>query len=340
MKLTPKPKQRILVMSDIHGNRRLFKTILATLNFSKKDILIINGDMSEKGPDSIGLFREIIALQKTHSVYATLGNCDELLLFLNDDQRDKGMEHYMMNRKNTILSEFLKAYGPYTTFQNLKQFAQKNYQDIFSFVASLPLKIETPYFDVVHAGINPLEPNNRDFMLKAPAFMNHDFEFSKPLIVGHYPVCLYSDTHINHNPILNRRQNIFAIDGGNTIKTDGQINVLELIDDTVISHRFDDLKYQSMNRVQTRVDGIHLSWVDREITILEKGTEFSLCKHISSNTSLNIHNHFIDFESETLIYDYTNALVEVKENDVVHVFLEASSGYYIKCNGAVGWLLK
>lgn len=340
MKLKIKPKQRILITSDIHGNLELFKKMLRELNFATEDILIINGDIVEKGPDSIGLMLYILELQKTHTIYATLGNCDELVNFLNDDARNVGMENYMNSRPQTLLSEFREIYKPYVNFPTLKKHAKEDYPQFFEYMESLPDIIETPYFTAVHAGLLPEGEQSHSFNVKEPRFLNFNYHFDKPVVVGHYPVCLYNKTYISHNPILNRDKNIFSIDGGNIIKEEGQLNVLEFIDDNVTTHSFDLLDYVSLPITQKRLDGHHISWDDREIEILQVKNEFSLCRHLSSRTEMHIHNDFLDFDYEILKEDYTDALVEVKKDDLVHIILETSSGYYVKCRGYIGWLLK
>lgn len=340
LKLKFKPKQRVLITSDIHGNLDLFQKMLRDMNFSRDDVLILNGDMVEKGTNSVGLMLYILELRKTHTIYATLGNCDELLNFLRDDTRNLGMENYMNTRPRTILSEFREIFKPYSSFQNLKDKAMSTYADIFDYILDLPDIIQTPYFTVVHAGLQPDGDQSHTFNVKEPRFLDFNYQFRKPVVVGHYPVCLYNKTYLSYNPILNLKKNIFSIDGGNVIKEEGQLNVLEFIDDEVQTYSFDLLEYSSIPLVQKRLDGHHISWDDRDIEILEVGNEFSLCRHLSTRTELQIYNDYLDFDYEILKEDYTDSLVEVKEEDRVHIIFEASIGYYVKCGGYVGWLLK
>lgn len=46
---------RVIVISDIHGELELLKKLLSEVNFSAEDYLIINGDLCEKGRNSIGV---------------------------------------------------------------------------------------------------------------------------------------------------------------------------------------------------------------------------------------------------------------------------------------------
>ena len=46
----PKPEQRILVTSDVHGYGHWLQALLVQSKFSLDDILVIIGDLIEKGP--------------------------------------------------------------------------------------------------------------------------------------------------------------------------------------------------------------------------------------------------------------------------------------------------
>ncbi len=46
---------RVIVISDIHGELSLLKELLHKVNLKDEDYLIINGDLCEKGRDSIGV---------------------------------------------------------------------------------------------------------------------------------------------------------------------------------------------------------------------------------------------------------------------------------------------
>lgn len=70
------PSRRILAVSDIHGNRAFFRGLLEKAAFSSRDILVLVGDILEKGPDSLGLLRDILELSQDHTILPVCGNCD------------------------------------------------------------------------------------------------------------------------------------------------------------------------------------------------------------------------------------------------------------------------
>ncbi len=340
LKINPKNNQRVLVLSDIHGNIELFHKILKSLQFTKEDILIINGDVSEKGIHSIEIFYEIMALQENHQVYMTLGNCDNLINHFSDSSKNEGMERYMNSRPLTFLNELRQEYNSNAGYLELVDYAQKQHQKLLNFIAQLPVIIEAPHFVCVHAALLPNGSQDLKENITKPWFLKDDVVFDKPVIVGHFPCCLYSQTYMCHNVIFNYNKNIIATDGGNSIKDEGQMNVIEIINDQFTAYAFDLLDYIDAPYPQKRVDRLHIHWFELEIELLEIGEEYSLIHHLESLEELWVYNEFIDFKTESLNRDYTNSLVEVKMSDKIHIIYETTKAYYIKCNGYVGWLNK
>ena len=77
------PGRRVLAISDIHGNLSFFRGVLEKARFSPADVLILVGDLFEKGEESLNLLRALLELSQTHTVYPLCGNCDHLdLIFL------------------------------------------------------------------------------------------------------------------------------------------------------------------------------------------------------------------------------------------------------------------
>ena len=70
------PGRRVVAVSDVHGNLPFLKGILEQVRFTPADVLIIVGDLLEKGRDSLAVLRFVLELQKTHTVYPLCGNCD------------------------------------------------------------------------------------------------------------------------------------------------------------------------------------------------------------------------------------------------------------------------
>ena len=86
--------RRILVISDIHGKLPWFQALLAKAGFSREDILVLVGDLVEKGRDSLATLRYIMELSATHTVYALCGNCDNLAVDFIYGNGELGRDFY------------------------------------------------------------------------------------------------------------------------------------------------------------------------------------------------------------------------------------------------------
>mgnify|MGYP000556230842 FL=1 len=78
-RLTFPEGRRVLAISDIHGNLPFLKGVLAAAHYGPDDILVLVGDLVEKGPDSLTTLRFIMELAEWNTVYGLRGNCDNLV---------------------------------------------------------------------------------------------------------------------------------------------------------------------------------------------------------------------------------------------------------------------
>ena len=88
------PDRRTMIISDIHGNLPWFQALLAKAGFSREDILVLVGDLVEKGRDSLATLRYIMELSATHTVYALCGNCDNLAVDFIYGNGELGRDFY------------------------------------------------------------------------------------------------------------------------------------------------------------------------------------------------------------------------------------------------------
>lgn len=105
---------RILVISDIHGELDLFKELLDKANFSNDDYLIVNGDLCEKGSNSMGVVSHIMGLATANpKVHVTEGNCDTIVEDLLAVRTDVSCAQLDV-RKGDIVSIVDDSCGDYT----------------------------------------------------------------------------------------------------------------------------------------------------------------------------------------------------------------------------------
>ena len=107
--------RRVLVISDIHGNLPFFRGVLSAARYTPEDVLVLLGDLVEKGPDSLSALRYIMALAEKNTVYCVRGNCDNLVSeFVRDEGApEAGFYHHYLNvwRDRCLLVQMGQAAG-------------------------------------------------------------------------------------------------------------------------------------------------------------------------------------------------------------------------------------
>ena len=85
-KIEAAPGQRIIAVSDVHGHLNHMIRLLRKVNYTGNDILVIVGDIVDKGPDSLRTLQYVMELAKREPVYVSMGNVDlHRLQFLTDE---------------------------------------------------------------------------------------------------------------------------------------------------------------------------------------------------------------------------------------------------------------
>lgn len=68
--------KRVFVISDIHGQKEAFFSLLEQVKFSEYDELYILGDVIDRGPYGIALLQHIMSQPNMHFI---LGNHEEMM---------------------------------------------------------------------------------------------------------------------------------------------------------------------------------------------------------------------------------------------------------------------
>ena len=345
--------KRTIVISDIHANLPYFLGLLKKIQFSDDDLLILDGDFLEKGPDSLGTLHLIMELAERGNVFPILGNCDEWpVVFRRGKNGDAYMQHYLRKRRYGIIYEMLSAMGidPVGT-ENLSEIYPKmvrQYSSEWAFLASLPHAIETENYIFVHAGLNgsvPLEENSSDELVSRDAFLREGQYFSKWVITGHWPVVLYHENIVCANPIIDEEHHTVAIDGGCVLKDDGQLNAF-MISDLACkdASAFTVSYYDPFPTAEVRDDqeasasSYYIRWGDSEVQVLARGGEFSRCRHVRTGYEMDILTKYLKQDTEfTPCNDCTDYVLPLRRGDTVSIVEKTSRGAFVKHNGTSGW---
>ena len=346
--------KRTIIISDIHANLALFKKILRKVNYTNEDYLFINGDLCEKGPGSLAVIKYVQEISElSTNVYITKGNCDVVHRYVFNG--NEGIITYMSRQKNSILNEMLAKYSrsieDFPNLSELSGFYRQHFHEEIEWLQSLPIAYETEDFIVIHAGVEDIrewKQTEEKTALNAQAFYEQGHQADKLVIVGHWPVVNYRAQQISsNNPLIDFDKKIIALDGGNQIKKDGQLNALiikngtysftyvdELSEDMVIQKDHIDLS----GRVGT------VTYPNYELKIIEEEEHFTLCENIKLGIQQWIKNEYILVEEEQVRCkgDLSTTFLSVEPVDSVWVVDNECAGYTLvkKASGEVGWIPK
>lgn len=80
------PHARTIAIGDIHGCCTALETLLAALDLSAGDTVVMLGDAIDRGPNSQGVLDSLLALRETCQLVPILGNHEQMLLEAIDGQ--------------------------------------------------------------------------------------------------------------------------------------------------------------------------------------------------------------------------------------------------------------
>ena len=344
------PGRRVLVISDIHANLPYFHGVLREAGFCDDDVLILNGDFLEKGAESLKTLREVMALCERGSAYAVMGNCDDwAAIFHENGKWAKNILAYMRWRKSGLLWDMALEMGldpaGIEDFAAFKRLLAEHFRPEFAFLEALPHALEAGNFIFAHAAVfpgKPLEEHTIGELVKCDAFYRLGYSFDKWVVVGHYPVMLYGDDIVSANPIIDRKRHIASIDGGCVLKDDGQLNCLLIPDingDALDFTAYDPFPVRRVLEAQAPSRrSAYIRWGDSSVQVLERGEEFSRCRHVRTGYELDILTRYLFTGEEiTDCNDCTDYVLPLQAGDLVRVVERTSRGYFVKHDGVSGW---
>ena len=193
------------ILSDIHGNKEAFDTILSMIDLQPEDHLYIIGDVIDRGVHGIELLQQIRKMQ----------NCTLLL----------GNHEYMMvnafrHPDNLHLKYIWRNNGYMHTYDRFVDLTQEGQEDLLRYLESLPVQLEITVnrrrYILVHAAPQELleAVNERCYDPKEFMVWHRLSKFSrmparKNIIFGHTPTWKYHNKpHIFHG------RKMLAIDCG------------------------------------------------------------------------------------------------------------------------------
>ena len=348
------PGRRVIAISDIHGNLPFLKGVLAKAKFSPEDVLILVGDLFEKGKESLAELEFLLELRKTHTVYPRCGNCDHIdRVFLEgrpgiDEElwpvfqawRERSLILQMAEKLGLILRQPGDLPG-------IRRAILQSFPEETQFLLTLPHILEAGRYIFVHGGISRetrLEELEAYPCMKDDDFLGQGLSFRKWVVVGHWPVTLYNRNIPVARPLICRDRHIVSIDGGCVLKLDGQLNALMIPD--INEDAMDYVAYDGLPVVvaaedqQASRDPINIRWSDSAIEVLREEGDCCWCRHLSSGRKLWILKEYIyprRADGKIHCEDTTDYLLPVTAGDRLALVRRSSRGYMVKKHGVTGW---
>lgn len=350
--------RRVIAISDIHGNLDYFQGLLQKIQYTSDDILVLVGDMLEKGEQNLELVRFLIKLADKGILYKLAGNNDILYEDIYGDMGPgrEGMLSYLLrrDRQGGFLHQMAAEMSfPITSDMDIDAFCRALLQHFpaeLHFLKGLPDIIESDSVRFVHAGLtsNCLSEQTAAKCRKNDNFMEQGIVMDKFCVVGHWPVCNYlrKDFPVpDFLPCFEPSLNLCSIDGGCNMKRNGQLNALILpggspsqmsfasYDGFPVVTALDAQKASSNPKSLVWGSGRH--WIE----ILEEAEDFCLVRQELTGDLFwaSRERIYIGSDDRLSCAEATDWEPEIRPGEKISLLQETSRGYYIRKNGRCGW---
>ncbi|MCI8990325.1 MAG: serine/threonine protein phosphatase [Lawsonibacter sp.] len=341
--------RRIIAVSDIHGNLPFFLALMDKVRLTPEDILVLDGDLLEKGRDSLPLLRHLMALSKTHTLYPICGNCDGLVLrFFESGELDQGFfASYLPQHPESTLRQMAREGGfeQWEDLPRLRRDLRAAFPREWAWLRAMPTILETEHLLFVHGGVPSLdrmEELDSWKCMKNDDFLGQGRSFPKWVIVGHWPVTLYDPSIPSSAPLFTWDRRIISIDGACVLKADGQLNALMLP-----SEDSEDFSWTAWDGLpaaaaldpqEASAGSLNIRWGRSALELLEHGEELSLCRHRETGRELYILNEYLRQGPKGLeCEDSTDYRLPVSPGDLLTVVRRTKTGFLCKKQGVTGW---
>ncbi len=363
-KISACPGQRLLVISDIHGHLDRLIQLLRQMDYGGEDILVLVGDLIEKGPDSLRVVQYVMDLARRHPVYVSMGNVDLGRLLKVDDDSPEGVEDWagflnwaQRTWGGSLFHEMLADMGisaDQVVGDKAAQYRRLMLEEFHAemeFLWSRPTILTAGKYLFVHGGIptedlGALEGTDPIPYLKNDDFLNKGHSFREHIVVtGHWPACLYRVDREDVSPVFDVERQILCIDGGNGLKRSGQLNGIILPDCQAPMSQIRWMGYdgfpviEALERQEGRAAAVHIQYFDCQVELLEQRGDMALWKQSSTGKKFEAPMEWTYRDGDGRLHcsDYADALLDVEQGERLSVIVHTDGGYYCKKNGLIGW---
>ena len=149
------------VLSDIHGNLRLYREIMEQINLQPEDTIYVLGDVIDRHPDGITILEELMAMPNTKLL---LGNHEDMMLSALTMRVDPD-DYWSVQMRRDALTLWYHN-GGRVTHDAMDQLDGTERREIFRFLRSLPneyrVTVNGRTYLLVHGAPRELCPGGED----------------------------------------------------------------------------------------------------------------------------------------------------------------------------------
>ncbi|GGP07827.1 metallophosphoesterase family protein [Oceanobacillus neutriphilus] len=217
---------RVLVISDIHGELEKFECLLEKVNYNaEKDQLILLGDYVDRGPNARGVLDKVIEL-KNQGAIVLRGNHDDMMVAAAEDEENA----WKRWEKNGAIFT-LKSYD--SEINEMRIPDSEDFQRHVAFIKTLDYYYKTDQYIFVHAGVDPdtpIEKTDPYILVWIRDKFHNGYKDKKTVIFGHTNTANLHGKKDNHGVYFGEN-NIIGIDGGAVYG--GSLNCLDITNNKV-----------------------------------------------------------------------------------------------------------
>ncbi len=214
-----------------------------------------------------------------------------------------------------------------------------------AWLENLPHIIESDDFYFVHGGLPSENLTELDAfsVMKNDNFPEQGKRFSKWVMVGHWPTVNCTHAIPCCNPIVDEEHRIIAIDGGNVIKGEGQMNAFIIQDGVFDFVAEDDFEKITVLQDQSASENpFNITWVDRFVERVGQGTDgFSLYRHLATGRTILLADQFVWQDDQGRLcgaHFGFDCFLPLKAGEEVALVKRMATRLLVKKDGVAGWL--
>ncbi len=356
-------KCRIIAVSDIHTQYGLLKTLLKRAGYrAGEDFLVIIGDYIGRGMDAAAALEYVKGLRdESGRVICLKGNNDTSApRMAYTYTHERFAEKFNGEGATNCFVQMAASLGfTFCSEKNIDEMRRAvigRYGDLLEFLRDLPVCLVTEEYVFVHAGLEnrpDWENTDETFAITVPWFLRKENPTGRWLVTGHFPTYNYRRSRCTCLPIIDAKKKMIGIDGGLTIKSASQINMLIIHKDG--KHFSYEVMWEPAGRkavvtedFSSGLEPVYVS-VDikdvkgtQDIEILSEANGIArLRDNISGNEGWLPVSRIYYINGRPCIYDFLSSFPSVKKGESVSCFSE--SGKLVNViteSGIVGWIPK